>query len=65
MSKTALITGINGMDGSHLADFLLEKGLVYLGIFSVFINIHLLSMAARSTGLFYASSLILAAILMR
>jgi GDPmannose 4,6-dehydratase len=23
--KTALITGINGMDGSHLADFLLEK----------------------------------------
>ncbi len=26
MNKTALITGINGMDGSHLADFLLEKG---------------------------------------
>ena len=25
MSKTALITGINGMDGSHLADFLLDK----------------------------------------
>ena len=24
--KKALITGINGMDGSHLADFLLEKG---------------------------------------
>ena len=24
--KRALITGINGMDGSHLADFLLEKG---------------------------------------
>jgi len=23
--KTALITGINGMDGSHLADFLIEK----------------------------------------
>ena len=23
--KRALITGINGMDGSHLADFLLEK----------------------------------------
>ena len=23
--KTALITGINGMDGSHLADFLLTK----------------------------------------
>ena len=26
MKKTAFITGINGMDGSHLADFLLEKG---------------------------------------
>lgn len=26
MSKTALILGINGMDGSHLADLLLEKG---------------------------------------
>ena len=25
MKKRALITGINGMDGSHLADFLLEK----------------------------------------
>tara|TARA_X000001382_G_scaffold114129_1_gene92276 strand:+ start:5179 stop:6144 length:966 start_codon:yes stop_codon:yes gene_type:complete len=24
--KTALVTGINGMDGSHLADLLLEKG---------------------------------------
>ena len=24
--KRALITGINGMDGSHLADFLLERG---------------------------------------
>lgn len=24
--KTAFITGINGMDGSHLADFLLKKG---------------------------------------
>ena len=23
--KRALITGVNGMDGSHLADFLLEK----------------------------------------
>ena len=23
--KKALITGINGMDGSHLADFLLSK----------------------------------------
>ena len=26
MTKRALITGINGMDGSHLADLLLEKG---------------------------------------
>ena len=26
MAKRALITGINGMDGSHLADLLLEKG---------------------------------------
>ena len=26
--KRALITGINGMDGSHLADFLLEKELM-------------------------------------
>ena len=25
MTKTALITGINGMDGSHLADLLLTK----------------------------------------
>ena len=25
-NKNALITGINGMDGSHLADFLLKKG---------------------------------------
>ena len=25
MKKRALITGINGMDGSHLADFLLDK----------------------------------------
>ena len=26
MIKRALITGVNGMDGSHLADFLLTKG---------------------------------------
>ena len=25
--KKALITGVNGMDGSHLADLLLEEGL--------------------------------------
>jgi GDPmannose 4,6-dehydratase len=32
MSKTALITGINGMDGSHLADFLLTKGYTVYGM---------------------------------
>jgi len=26
MKKVALITGINGQDGSYLAEFLLEKG---------------------------------------
>ena len=30
--KRALLTGINGMDGSHLADFLLEKGYVVYGM---------------------------------
>jgi len=30
--KRALITGINGMDGSHLADFLLEKGYKVFGM---------------------------------
>lgn len=30
--KTALITGINGMDGSHLADFLLNKGYKIYGV---------------------------------
>ena len=29
---TALITGINGMDGSHLADLLLNKGYEVFGI---------------------------------
>jgi len=32
MSKTALITGIAGMDGSHLADFLLKKDYKVYGI---------------------------------
>lgn len=32
MSKTALITGINGMDGSHLADFLLSKDYTVYGM---------------------------------
>lgn len=30
--KTALVTGINGMDGSHLADFLLTKGYRVFGM---------------------------------
>lgn len=30
--KTALITGISGMDGSHLADFLLKKGYNVYGL---------------------------------
>ena len=30
--KKALITGINGMDGSHLADFLLDKGYKVYGM---------------------------------
>ena len=30
--KKALITGINGMDGSHLADFLLERGYEIYGM---------------------------------
>tara|TARA_B100000674_G_scaffold487822_1_gene498773 strand:+ start:1715 stop:2677 length:963 start_codon:yes stop_codon:yes gene_type:complete len=30
--KTALITGINGMDGSHLADFLLSKNYKVCGV---------------------------------
>ena len=30
--KRALITGISGMDGSHLADFLLEKGYEVFGV---------------------------------
>ena len=30
--KRALITGINGMDGSHLADFLLKKDYIVYGM---------------------------------
>ena len=30
--KTALITGVNGMDGSHLADLLIDKGYKVYGI---------------------------------
>lgn len=32
MKRTALITGINGMDGSHLADILLAKGYTVYGM---------------------------------
>ena len=32
MKKRALITGVNGMDGSHLADFLLEKNYEIFGL---------------------------------
>lgn len=32
MTKTALITGITGQDGSYLAEFLLEKGYTVHGI---------------------------------
>jgi len=32
MNKRAFITGINGMDGSHLADFLLTKGYEVFGM---------------------------------
>jgi GDPmannose 4,6-dehydratase len=32
MTRTALITGITGQDGSHLADFLLEKGYRIVGM---------------------------------
>ena len=32
MGKTALITGITGQDGSHLADFLLGKGYKIIGV---------------------------------
>lgn len=32
MGKTAIITGITGQDGSHLADFLLEKGYEVYGM---------------------------------
>ncbi len=32
MTKTALITGVTGQDGSHLADFLLGKGYKIIGV---------------------------------
>ena len=32
MKKRALVTGVNGMDGSHLADFLLEKDYLVYGM---------------------------------
>ena len=41
MSKKALITGITGMDGSHLADFLLKKGYIVYGMIRRSSNINL------------------------
>lgn len=38
MSKVALITGVTGQDGSYLAEFLLEKGTVWLSLFVVAFN---------------------------
>jgi len=32
MNKIALITGITGMDGSHLAEFLIDKGYKVFGM---------------------------------
>ena len=32
MTKTALITGITGQDGSYLAEFLLERGYKVVGM---------------------------------
>ena len=31
-NKRALVTGVTGMDGSHLADFLLEQGYEVIGM---------------------------------
>ena len=39
MTKTALITGITGQDGSYLTEFLLEKG--YTVSFFLVINIRI------------------------
>ncbi len=41
MSKTALITGITGMDGSHLAEFLIKKGYSVYGMIRRSSNINL------------------------
>lgn len=32
MTKVAFITGINGMDGSYLTEFLLDKGYIVHGM---------------------------------
>ena len=37
MTKSALITGITGQDGSYLAEFLLEKGYDVVGTVGVVI----------------------------
>ena len=36
--KKALITGINGQDGSYLAEFLLTKGYQVHGTLKMFLN---------------------------
>ena len=41
MSKTALITGITGMDGSHLAEFLIKKGYSVYGMIRRSSNINM------------------------
>ncbi len=52
--KTALITGINGMDGSYLSEFLLDKGYKVHGIIrrSSMINTHRLDHVYKNPNLF-------------
>ena len=50
MTKTALITGITGQDGSYLTEFLLEKGytvsyLFYIMTISLYCLLYILSLA--------------------
>ena len=53
-TKTALITGINGMDGSYLAELLLEKDYIVHGIVrrTSLINTHRLNNIYRNPNLF-------------
>jgi GDP-D-mannose dehydratase len=50
--KRALITGINGQDGSYLAELLLEKGYEVHGIIRVKPNITLLE-GVKKTYMWY------------